>query len=117
MVMNRAIQTNAIVSSLFPANVRDRLMKQVTASATSKASSGNFMAPSRRLKGYLAGDGEESSEEDEDSPIADLFPHCTVMFSDIAGENRFVLVAVYIACCYVHTHIAGFPCFRLYCVE
>jgi len=34
------------------------------------------------MKGYL-GTGQE--DEDNNEPIADLFPYCTVMFADVAG--------------------------------
>lgn len=35
----------------------------------------DFLAPNRRLKGFL--NGIEDDDED-DAPIADLFPYCTV---------------------------------------
>ncbi|CAB9526583.1 Receptor-type guanylate cyclase gcy [Seminavis robusta] len=105
LVMNRAAQTTAIVSSLFPENVRDRIMSQQAAGrkadkrgsshergSTVRNSGSNFLAPSRRLKGYLIGNGETGGEQDDqqvdpfdDTPIADLFPHCTVLFADISG--------------------------------
>lgn len=86
--MIKAQQTNAIVASLFPENVRDRLMEQAAQQAEKKAqmASANgksgFAAPNQRLQGYL--DGQEEDEIDH-NPIADLFPHCTVLFADIAG--------------------------------
>ena len=78
IVMRKAAQTNAIVTSLFPENVRDRLMEQAAAKMDEK----NFVSQNRRLKGYLNG-GEDAGMGD--TPIADLFPHCTVMFADISG--------------------------------
>ena len=83
LVLKSAQQTNAIVSSLFPKQVRDRLMQQAQNKADIKEMRSSFIqAPNRRLKGYL--DGKE--EDDMNSaPIADLFPHCTVLFADISG--------------------------------
>jgi hypothetical protein len=71
LVLNQAIKSTAIVSSLFPEGVRDRLI-----SGPSMPSGKN------RLKSFLQ-DGE--SDETDDKPIADLFPHCTVFFADIVG--------------------------------
>ena len=80
LVLASAEQTNAIVSSLFPKQVRDRLMQQVQAKADSKEKRGSFsQAPNRRLKGYL--DGNEADDMNA-APIADLFPHCTGTFSN-----------------------------------
>ena len=80
LVMASAKQTNAIVTSLFPKNVRDRLMKE-TAPVDDKGKK-NFLSPNRRLKGFINGDQEDDAGN---TPIADLFPHCTVMFCDISG--------------------------------
>ena len=81
IVLKNAAASSAIVSSLFPKNVRDRLMadedtarKQVR-SATSKG----------RIKGFLAGDDASLATNNSNATIADLFPHCTVFFGDIAG--------------------------------
>ena len=38
------------------------------------------------MKGFLNQGGKE--ERDDGSPIADLYPHCTVYFSDIAGFTQ-----------------------------
>jgi hypothetical protein len=80
LVLDKAAQSTAIVSSLFPKNVRDRLMQ----TSTEKDKSGNNAAfRNSRLKSLM---GEETNENAENSkPIADLFPNCTVLFADIAG--------------------------------
>jgi len=44
---------------------------------------GAFLAPNHRLKSYLRGGNNE--KDLGLSPIADLFPHSTVLFADIAG--------------------------------
>jgi hypothetical protein len=79
-VLHKAVQSTAIVSSLFPKSVRERLMEM----STEKDMSGSNAARSNsRLKSLM---GEESKENAENSkPIADLFPNCTVMFADISG--------------------------------
>lgn len=88
VVMNKALQTNAVVESLFPANVRDRLMRPgvLTNSAKMRDSTSSRSlraSQTRRLQGYLNG----AKEEDDVclAPIADLFPSASVMFADIAG--------------------------------
>jgi hypothetical protein len=105
-VQSAAIKSNAIVSSLFPANVRDQLFE----GSASKITKGKSVEPAAkfRLKSYLDsteggkdpdnqdGDGEDGAssgkkitpaipEMYETKPIADLFPHTTVLFADIAG--------------------------------
>jgi class 3 adenylate cyclase len=88
--MKSAVQSNAIVSSLFPSNVRDRLFPSEERSdrKMSKIESNKM-----RLKTFLSDKGGppesssnmHSTHDEASSPIADLFPHCTVLFSDIAG--------------------------------
>jgi Adenylate and Guanylate cyclase catalytic domain len=79
LVLNQAVQSSAIVSSLFPQNVADRLMQQ-----SSKFASNNHMSNNKRLKSFLS-DSHDGSDDLCDQPIADLFPHTTVLFADIAG--------------------------------
>ena len=74
-------RSNALVGSLFPQAVRDRLHMQ---SLKLEA------APKLRLKTFMANDNKgvskiESSERNVADPIADLFPHCTVLFADVSG--------------------------------
>jgi class 3 adenylate cyclase len=72
LVLRKAAQSSAIVSSLFPKNVRDRMMQETVDDTQNN-----------RLKSFLKGD---SKDEDVGlQPIADLFPHCTVLFADISG--------------------------------
>jgi hypothetical protein len=80
LVLRKAVQSTAIVSSLFPKNVRDRLLQ--TSNETDMSGS-NAARRNPRLKSLM---GEETKQNAESSkPIADLFPNCTVMFADIAG--------------------------------
>ena len=76
LVMAQAAHTTAIVSSLFPKNVRDRLLQP---KKDLDGSSSLFMANKSRLRGFLD-DGEDNNQAN-DAPIADLFPECTVYFA------------------------------------
>lgn len=74
LVMNSAVRSNAIVTSLFPENVRDRLMHDASMTSCRRMGDGSYsIAPTRRLKGYLNGQEEDDADQ---APIADLFPHC-----------------------------------------
>jgi hypothetical protein len=65
-LMTAAVQSSAIVSSLFPKAVRDRLFKSSQENATEAPKNRDqFMAHSSSL------------------PIADFYPHTTVMFADM----------------------------------
>jgi hypothetical protein len=79
LILKKAEQTAAIVSSLFPANVRDRLMQ----AGTKNANNTGLRDSNHRLKSFLDGGAEEDDVDLQ--PIADLFPNCTVLFADIAG--------------------------------
>ena len=61
-------------------NVRDRLL----AGGDVEAKGSRFdLGTKSRLKGFMT--GETNENDSEEAPIADLFPHCTVFFGDIAG--------------------------------
>jgi hypothetical protein len=79
MVLTKALQSTAIVSSLFPQSITDRLMQQSTPSTVD----GNQMSNKNKLKSLLNPDQPKISLNS--NPIADLFPHTTVMFADICG--------------------------------
>lgn len=80
ILMHKAKQTHQIVASLFPKNVRDRLLD--TANDTNK-NSGGLLPANHRLRTFL--NGQDDENRTGQAPIADLFPHCTVLFADIAG--------------------------------
>ena len=87
VVMDRALQTTAIVSSLFPEQVRDRLFRSEDEddeeAETVGADGVMMMEPAQnRLKSFL---NHEGMDQNASKPIADLFPHCTVLFADISG--------------------------------
>lgn len=102
-----AERTTALVSSLFPANVHDRLFDSKlseTAKANGKktpnktrlsdVANENFAETATNVSSHsINHDLEEDEEDEQDSenlffkskPIADLFPSTTIMFADLAG--------------------------------
>jgi hypothetical protein len=81
IVLEAAVQSSSVVSSLFPAMVRERLFaggKSSKIREPYKAASAK-----NRLKTFLD-EGKKKSSLDS-KPIADLFPYTTVMFADISG--------------------------------
>ena len=83
-MIGQAAKTNKIVASLFPSNVRARLLAE--------DDGGKVEAAQTRLKNFLANDGPSVADmelEDGDhyksSPMADLFPEASVLYADIAG--------------------------------
>jgi class 3 adenylate cyclase len=78
LILSKAVQSTAIVASIFPKNVRERLMQ-----ANENDKDDNDGAPNHRLTSFLSGDSNDN--EDNLEPIADLFPNCTVLFADISG--------------------------------
>jgi class 3 adenylate cyclase len=82
-VMASAKRTNDIVSSLFPENVRERLYERATTTDLGlNAIEKEYGFGSRTP---LNTDIANSNSIFGSDPIADLFPHTTVMFLDIAG--------------------------------
>lgn len=77
VVLTKATQSTAIVSSLFPKNVRDRLLE------IDNGSGHMGLATKTRIQGFL--NGEEGEDVATAAPIADLFPNCSVFFADISG--------------------------------
>jgi hypothetical protein len=95
-VMKSAVRAETIVQSLFPAVVRDRIYpteadtgggnnknpKSAFKVANSKARIQTFLGSSSR-------DDTDATDAGGDTfnspPVADLFPECTVMFTDIVG--------------------------------
>ena len=96
VVMEHAMQSTAIVSSLFPEAVRERLFNEEeglgenTRAARRRSSDGggSFFSepPKNRIKTFMSDEnGVPTNGQGTSKPIADLFPHCTVLFADIAG--------------------------------
>ena len=71
-LVESAARTNAIVSQMFPAQFRDRIMDQ--------------NAQAKTLKTFMDGNsGFIGGESYDTKPLADLFLQTTVLFADIVG--------------------------------
>jgi class 3 adenylate cyclase len=88
VVMDRAVRSTAVVSSLFPETVKERLINDAATDATSKSSSWKVESKNgKHTKRNLAALSESPSSHlrPKGKPIADKFEDTTVMFADIAG--------------------------------
>lgn len=80
IVMAKVARSNAIVNSLFPTQVRDRLM--AGEANEEDFLSGTSLARKAMDKAVKANENRHSNLRLENSkPIADLYPHSTVMFA------------------------------------
>jgi len=90
IVLQTAMKSNAVISSLFPDNVRDRLMDEAQ-----KQQGGISLDPSssrQRMKRRgstnsmrASGVGEEKGGAFYTKPIADYFEETSVLFADLSG--------------------------------
>jgi Adenylate and Guanylate cyclase catalytic domain len=81
LVLSKAAQSTAIVSSLFPKHVRDKMMEMQEEKPTSSGM--KFGTQSSKLKAFMSDNG--SNIPVVESQLAELFPYCTVLFADISG--------------------------------
>lgn len=94
-IISEAAQSNAIVSSLFPAELRDRLFKdgEDDTTHTLESSLKKHRTGKHGLKSFLLGgkalDGNIQGSSQK--PIADLFPETTIMF---AGKHNSTLLCL-----------------------
>mmetsp|Transcript_10346 Transcript_10346/g.22776 ORF Transcript_10346/g.22776 Transcript_10346/m.22776 type:complete len:1195 (-) Transcript_10346:89-3673(-) len=102
-VLDVAAKTSAIVASLFPTNVRDRLLNAAANDAKTTPTLSDAKSDDTRnrmkLKNFLQSEVEIDSTTNVDDqsndhaelhvygskPIADIFPDTTIMFADIVG--------------------------------
>lgn len=84
-VVRTAANSNAIVSSLFPSTVRDRLFVQENEEAPTSLVQRFFQHPMPNILEDETDDQADGLNIDTTSPIADEFTECTVMFADIVG--------------------------------
>jgi class 3 adenylate cyclase len=87
-VVMEAAKSNAIISSLFPTQVRDRLFAEksdnvVPLTTAPKAKLKNMLNSGTYIEADVANDANDLMYESK--PIADLFPETTILFADIAG--------------------------------
>jgi class 3 adenylate cyclase len=86
-----AVRTSAIVSSLFPENIRDRILKDAEDQAQrelDKNEPRNLLShrrQSKSLSDFFDGEPESQTNGLDTKPIADLFPETTIMFADLVG--------------------------------
>lgn len=81
-LLTKAVKSAAIVSSLYPHQVRDRLFRDDDANKNAK--SGNAWM----LEHDKADTSQQDSEKSLDRPIADSFEACTVLFADLSGFTK-----------------------------
>jgi len=86
-VYEKVARTNAIVSSLFPGTVRDRLLngEDINEAEPKRGREKSAVYGKQGLKSFLDDQKDGNLDIGESKPIADLFPHTTVMFADISG--------------------------------
>lgn len=89
IILSAAQRTTAIVSSLFPKNIQQRIMQEAEDQAVLEGKQKKMFgfAPKSQLQDFLAdGTQEESHTNLKSKPIADLFPDVTIMFGECACE-------------------------------
>jgi len=90
LVLQKAIQSTQIVNTLFPETVREKMFQTNNDGQNNPKRSSAFSNTMRMLggnadKGSCAEDDSLLCNNTLEQPNADLFPHCTVFFADIAG--------------------------------
>lgn len=91
-VMMAAKRSNAVVASLFPKKVRERMLKEAEEQILAQEKSGQKgilrlgAVPKAQLKNFLEDNITKADGVAFDTkPIADLFPSATIMYGDISG--------------------------------
>ena len=86
-VISNAAKSNALVTSLFPSNVRDRLLQPVEANENASKATHTFLTRKGQLQNFLDTNAKPDggAVDTADRPIADLFLETTIMFADICG--------------------------------
>lgn len=85
-----AQRTKTIVASLFPKEIHDRILANTESGAETDESKWRpfSTATKAQIKHFLKDDEKSKSDESlslKSKPIAELFPHATVMFADLVG--------------------------------
>ena len=78
LVMKKAREQTAVVSSLFPQAVREALPSILAKTDDKKATEKTFRVSKHPTN------GDSPYTMDDSVPVADLYPNCTVLFCDIA---------------------------------
>jgi class 3 adenylate cyclase len=94
IVLDRAVKSTAVVKSLFPENVQNRLYEEAEKdeefaeeNAADKGWTNSGKAEDK-LSSFISGAKLGSSCVAKGSPIADLFPEATVFFADLSGFTK-----------------------------
>jgi hypothetical protein len=78
IVLNRAVKSTAVVSSLFPENVLDRILNEDENEKEAKAERDDFKQSAHNT----------TAQGESGPPIADKFHDTTVFFADLAGFTK-----------------------------
>jgi hypothetical protein len=94
MLTKRAQRTTRLVNTLFPKEIQDRMFKNdnddddddMEAALLSQNGGGGGVTPDplSKIKTFLK-DKQGDANKENDMPIADLYPNCTVLFADLVG--------------------------------
>jgi len=99
-VVNAAARSNAIVSSLFPTNVRDRLFAEKEdeqANAKNKAQGPQNLKTMLHSGEFMKADPDDELVDDimyKSKPIADLFPETTILFAGEYSKTCFQIICL-----------------------
>jgi hypothetical protein len=110
-VETKAIKSTAVVQSLFPEKVRERLYEEGPSkdskSGTSAFRSGRTPTLTDNMENLV----------DDNMPIADLYPECTVLFADICGFTKWYVVYRFFVVCELSTnalHLTSYRCYLFF---
>ena len=82
-----AVRSTAIVTSMFPSNVRDRLYKEVDDKEMHRKQKGNLKTYLRESTGSIPGKPDSKT-----TPLADLFAETTVLVCEFELRNIYCVV-------------------------
>ncbi|CAB9503573.1 Receptor-type guanylate cyclase gcy [Seminavis robusta] len=85
IVLNRAVESGAIVNELFPEEVQHRMYEDDRKLEDKKASGGVWRTSPNQAHGLESVGAGESGLASSGGQIADEYKNCTVIFSDLAG--------------------------------
>jgi class 3 adenylate cyclase len=83
-MVHAAARSNAILSSLFPTQIRDRLFAEKDENDEPKTFGKNLLSSDALGKKWDSNNGDDELVY-KSKPIADLFPETTILFADIVG--------------------------------
>ena len=90
-VLATATRTTAVISSLFPKNVKDRILQEAEEQAKQEmhGNKRSIFGAKQMLKDFAwsteHSEAASGNTIDDTAPIADLFPEATIIFADLVG--------------------------------